>query len=76
MEKFTWKTETGWVWFSETTTTKDTWTEIWGNRGGVDAEDIDTKYFWVLKQYSKSWILNTKIRILGQINCLYQNFNF
>ena len=23
-----------------------------------DAEDIDAKYFWVLKQYSKSWIIN------------------
>ena len=31
------------------TTTKDIWSTIWGDRGGVYAENIDTKDFWALK---------------------------
>ena len=37
-------------WYGGTTTTKDVWTKIWRDRGGVDAtKNIDDKDFWFFK---------------------------
>ena len=39
--KFAWKTETGCVWIGGTTSRKDTFSEIWGDREDATAENID-----------------------------------
>ena len=39
MKNFVWKVETGWTWKGGSSTTKDTWTEIWGDGEGAAIKD-------------------------------------
>ena len=40
MENCSWAIESGWTWTGGSTTSKDTWTEIWGD--GADAAVKDS----------------------------------
>ena len=39
MENCSWAIESGWTWIGGSTTTKDTWTEIWGYGADAAAEN-------------------------------------
>ena len=40
MEHCSWAIESGWTWTGASTTTKDTWTEIWGDGADAAVENI------------------------------------
>ena len=39
MENCSWAIESGWTWTGGSTTTKDTWAEIWGDEADASAEN-------------------------------------
>ena len=39
MQNLEWKAETGWTWTGGSTTSKYTWTEIWGDGEGAAIKD-------------------------------------
>ena len=39
MKNRAWAIETGWTWTGGSSTSKDTWTEVWGDGEGVAVKD-------------------------------------